>query len=106
MRELAWRNLAMELFTVKVQPEGTALAREEQLAWKIAAVAADRAEVLPEVAEMIVNRLIDNAAVAVAAINTHAVITARDQALAHPRPGGATLIGCSPERRVHAEWKA
>jgi hypothetical protein len=36
----------MESFTVKVQPEGTALAREEQLAWKIAAVAADPAEVV------------------------------------------------------------
>ena len=54
---------------VRVHPEKDRLAREDQLAWKIAAVAADPVEVEPVVAEMIVNRIIDNAAVAIAAIN-------------------------------------
>ncbi len=91
---------------VRVHPESERLAREEQLAWKIAAVASDPVEVEAEVAEMIVNRLIDNAAVAVAALDRHPVVSARDQALAHPRPGGATLFGLGPAVRVHAEWAA
>ena len=41
------------------------LARDDQLAWKIAEVAADPVAVESDVAEMIVNRIIDNAAVAV-----------------------------------------
>ncbi len=91
---------------VRVHPESERLAREEQLAWKIALVASDPVAVEAEVAEMIVNRLIDNAAVAVAALDRHPVVSARDQALAHPRAGGATLFGLGPEVRVHAEWAA
>jgi 2-methylcitrate dehydratase len=91
---------------VRVHPEKDRLARENQLAWKIAAVAADPVEVEPIVAEMIVNRVIDNAAVAIAAINRHPVVTARAQALAHLRQGGATVFGCDPRLRVHAEWAA
>jgi 2-methylcitrate dehydratase len=96
----------MKLHDVKVHPEADRLAREEQLAWKIAAVAADPVEILPEVTDMIINRVIDNAAVAVASINRHPVVSARAQALAHPRAGGATVFGCGPEVRVHAEWAA
>ena len=91
---------------VRVHPESARLPREDQLAWKIAAVAADPVAVEPAVAEMIVNRVIDNAAVAVAAVNRRPVTAARDQALAHPRPGGATVFGCDPGVRVHAEWAA
>jgi 2-methylcitrate dehydratase len=96
----------MKLHDVKVHPEADRLARDEQLAWKIAAVAADPVEVLPEVTEMIINRVIDNASVAIASINRHPVVSARAQALAHARPGGATVFGCGPEVRVHAEWAA
>jgi 2-methylcitrate dehydratase len=91
---------------VRVHPEADRLGREDQLAWKIASVAADPVEVEPAVAEMIVNRVIDNASVAIAAINRHPVTTARDQALAHPRDGGATVFGLGPDVRVHAEWAA
>jgi 2-methylcitrate dehydratase len=55
---------------------------------------------------MIGNRIIDNAAVAMASINRTAIRAARAQALAHPRPGGATLYGLPPKTRVHAEWAA
>jgi 2-methylcitrate dehydratase len=96
----------MKLHDVKVHPEADRLPREHQLAWKIAAVAADPVDVLPDVADMIINRVIDNAAVAVASINRHPVVSARAQALAHARPGGATVFGCGPEVRVHAEWAA
>ncbi len=96
----------MKLHDVRVHPEADRLAREDQLAWKIAAVASDKVDVLPEVADMIVNRVIDNASVAIASINRHPVVSARGQALAHPRSGGATVFGCGPDVRVHAEWAA
>ena len=79
----------MILHDVKVHPSKANLKREDQLAWKIAAVAADRVPVERDVAAMIVNRIIDNAAVAIAAINRRPVVSARDMALGHPRSGGA-----------------
>jgi len=91
---------------VRVHPEADRLAREHQFAWKIAAVAADPVAVEPAVAEMIVNRVIDNASVAIAAINRAPVAAARAQALAHLRDHGATVFGCPPDVRVHAEWAA
>jgi 2-methylcitrate dehydratase len=96
----------MKLHDVRVHPEADRLQRDGQLAWKIAAVAADPVEVLPEVTDMIINRVIDNASVAIASINRHPVVSARAQALAHARPGGATVFGCGPDMRVHAEWAA
>ncbi|MCT6880694.1 MAG: MmgE/PrpD family protein [Commensalibacter sp.] len=91
---------------VIVHPEKDQLPREEQLAWKIAAVAADTVAVDSDVTDMIINRIIDNASVAIASANRHPVISARDQALAHSRSGGATVFGCDPNIRVHAEWAA
>lgn len=96
----------MQIHDVRVHPEADRLKREEQLAWKIAEVAADPVAVEAEVSEMIVNRIIDNASVAIAAINRHPVTTARAEALAHPRAGGATVFGLGPDVRVHAEWAA
>jgi 2-methylcitrate dehydratase len=96
----------MLVHEVTVHPEADRLKREDQLAWKIAEAAADPVAVTPAVAEMIVNRVIDNASVAIAAINRHPVVSARAQALAHPRKGGATVFGCGPEIRVDAEWAA
>ncbi len=96
----------MQLHEVRVHPEADRLPRHEQLAWKIAEVAADPVAVTPEAAEMIGSRIIDNAAVAIAAINRRPVTTARAQALAHPRAGGATVFGCAPNLRAHAEWAA
>jgi 2-methylcitrate dehydratase len=80
------------------------LPREQQLAWKIAEVAADPVEVSPEVAEMIINRVIDNAAVATASLGRAPVVAARGQAEAHPFAPGSTVFGS----QVHAspEWAA
>jgi len=91
---------------VRVYPSKVPLPKSEQLAWKIAAVATNAAPVLPEVAQMIVNRVIDNAAVAIAAINREPVANARTQALAHPRASGATLFGVPAEHRFECEWAA
>ncbi len=82
------------------------IVRSDQLAWKIAAVAADPVAVDAEVTEAVIDRIIDSAAIATAAINTDAVCAARAQALAHPRPGGAAVLGCGSDTRVHAEWAA
>ncbi len=99
----------MQMHEVRVHPSKAKLAREDQLAWKIAAVAADDVPVPADTAEMIVNRVIDNAAVAIASVNRHPCMSARDMALAHPAaPGraGATVFGMADTVRVSPEWAA
>src|SRR5690606_18599362 len=49
---------------VRVYTSEEQLPREEQLAWKLARLAADPVEVERDVVEMTINRIIDNAAVA------------------------------------------
>ena len=95
----------MREHTVRVYPSKEPLPREQQLAWKIASVAADPAPIEPAVADMVINRVIDNAAVAIAAINRAPPAAARAQALAHPRDGGAALFGVA-DQRIEAEWAA
>jgi len=92
--------------TVRTHMSAENLPRTEQLAWKIAEVATDPVPVEPDVAEMIGNRIIDNAAVAAAALTRRPVTSARTQALAHPYQPGATIFGLSPHRRVSPEWAA
>ena len=96
----------MLMHEVRVHPSRAGLARADQLAWKIAAVAADKVAVQAEVAEMVINRIIDNASVAIASINRAPIVAARDMALGHPRKGGATLFGVGGVRRVSPEWAA
>ncbi|MBN9193651.1 MmgE/PrpD family protein [Microbacterium sp.] len=94
---------------VRVHRSEENLAREDQLAWKIAEVAADPIEVDADVAEMIVNRVIDNAAVAAASLTRAPVSAARQQALDHAVSiggRGATVFGCALERRTSPEWAA
>jgi 2-methylcitrate dehydratase len=55
---------------------------------------------------MIINRIIDNAAVAIAAVNRRPVVSARGMALGHPRKGGATVFGASQRVTVSPEWAA
>ncbi|RLL71965.1 MmgE/PrpD family protein [Paenirhodobacter hankyongi] len=82
------------------------LAREDQLAWKIAEVAADPVAVGADVTEMIINRVIDNAAVAAASVARRPVASARAQALCHPYAPGATVFGMAEGTRVSPEWAA
>ena len=96
----------MQTHTVRVHPSSDTPAREEQLAWRLARVATDDAPIDPAAAEMVANRLIDNAAVGLAAIDRQPVRAARAQALAHPRSAGATLMGIDPAQRFDAEWAA
>jgi 2-methylcitrate dehydratase len=96
----------MQMHTVRVHPSKSNLSRDDQLAWKIATVAADRVAVDKDVTAMIINRIIDNASVAIASVNRGPVISARDMALGHARRGGATVFGVKPGKTVSPEWAA
>lgn len=91
---------------VQASPSKDRLARADQLAWKMAEVAVDPVPVDHDVAEMIISRIIDNAAVAIASLNRRPVQSARAMAMAHGRPGGATLFGLEPGQTCCAEWAA
>lgn len=82
------------------------LKREDQLAWKIAEVAADPVGIDDDVTDMIINRIIDNASVGIASLNRSPIKSARAMANAHLREGGATLFGLPSSHKVCAEWAA
>ena len=54
---------------VKVHPSKSNLKKEDQLAWKIAEIASDKANMNKEAVDMVINRIIDNASVAIASFN-------------------------------------
>ncbi|BCN47625.1 MmgE/PrpD family protein [Rhodococcus hoagii] len=94
---------------MKTHPVRTRLSAEnfpkhEHLAWKIAEVATDPVEVPADTSEMIVNRIIDNAAVAAASVTRRPVANARAQALAHPYAPGSTVFGVGGT--FSPEWAA
>jgi len=96
----------MKKHVVKVYPSKVPLPKTEQLAWKFAELATDPVALDPDVIDMIGSRIIDNAAVGIAAINRDPVANARTQALAHPRAQGATLFGLPSSQRFDCEWAA
>lgn len=96
----------MKQHKVRTYKSAENLAREDQLAWKIASIAADDVALDDDVIEMIGNRIIDNAAVAAASLARRPVASARVQAQAHPFLPGATVFGLSTAERVSPEWAA
>ncbi|MCA1752999.1 MAG: MmgE/PrpD family protein [Flavobacteriales bacterium] len=97
----------MKNHTVKVYPSKANLPKEEQFAWKLAKITTDHVPVGKEVTDMVINRIIDNASVAVASVNRIPVTNARSQALAHKRTDrGANVFGMPRDFKVHAEWAA
>ena len=97
----------MKVHPVRVYRSDENLPRDHQLAWKIAEVAAERLEPAAAVTDMVINRIIDNAAVATASLNRAPVVSARAQAEAHPvsRNGaGSTVFGS--ELATSPEWAA
>ena len=86
-------------------PDARPVARD-QLAWKLAELAAAPKPVDPGAAHLAGCRLIDNAAVAIAALNRGPVAAARASALCFARAGGARLIGLPPDVRVDCTWAA
>jgi 2-methylcitrate dehydratase len=100
------RPYKLQNHSVKVYSSEYPLAKKDQLAWKISEVATDPVPVTDAVTNMIINRIIDNASVAIASINRRSVASARAQALAHPRAGGGAIFGIPNDQRFHAEWAA
>ena len=96
----------MQEHLVRVYKSAETPGRADQLAWKLAAVASDNAALDPDVVGMILNRVIDNAGVAVASLLRRPVANARAQALAHPHAGGSTVFGASRSNLVACEWGA
>jgi len=94
------------LHTVKVFPSKKKLPKKNQFAWKIAEIASDNAKLNQQSVEMAINRIIDNASVAIASLNRKSVISSREMAIAHPRKNGATIFGINSKKRFDCEWAA
>ena len=96
----------MRNIKVKVHPSSSNLKKEDQLAWKIAEIASDKSRPGADAIDMIINRIIDNASVAIASFNRRPVVSARDMALAHVRKKGATIFGLNSKYKFDCEWAA
>ncbi len=97
----------MLIHSVRTHRSADDFPRSEHLAHKIAEVAADPVAVPAEAAAMVINRMIDNAAVSAASVLRRPVTAARQQAVSHPAtPGtpGATVFGV--DGSYSAEWAA
>jgi 2-methylcitrate dehydratase len=92
------------LHKVQVYPSKINLPKKKQLAWKIAKIASDNAKLNKNSIEMVINRIIDNASVAIASLNRKSVISSREMALRHPKKNGATLFGIDSKLRFDCEW--
>ena len=96
----------MKKIIVKVYPSKFKLKKKNQLAWKLSEVASDKTPLNDFSIEMVINRVIDNAAVAVASLNRKPVITARQMATKHPKKNGASIFGISSKKKFDCEWSA
>ena len=75
----------MIIHNVKVYPSKVKLDKKKQLAWKLAEISSDNAKLNKKSIEMVINRIIDNASVAVASLNRKPVISSREMAVKHPK---------------------
>ena len=91
---------------VRVYPSKIKLNKKNQLAWKIAEIASDNAKLNKDSIEMVINRIIDNASVAIASLNRNPVISAREMAKAHLRKDGANIFGINSKIKFDCEWAA
>lgn len=97
----------MKTHEIRVYPSKEHLPKEEQFAWKLATMATDPVDIDADVTEMIINRIIDNASVAIASVNRLPVANARSQALCHPRTSkGANVFGMPNNVLMSPEWAA
>src|SRR6201998_492166 len=94
----------MLIHSVRTHRSADDFPRAEHLAQKIAEVAADPVAVSVETEAMVINRMIDNAAVSAASVLRRPVTTARHQAQAHRARPGATVFGV--DSSYSAEWAA
>ena len=91
---------------IKVYPSKTYLPKKKQLAWKLAEIASDNSKINKKSLNMVINRIIDNASVAIASLNRKPVISSREMAMRHPKKNGATLFGVKSKLKFDCEWAA
>ncbi|MGV9824499.1 2-methylcitrate dehydratase PrpD [Gordonia sp. NPDC003429] len=97
----------MIINTVRTRRSADDFPKSEHLAQKIAAVATDPVAVPADTTEMVINRIIDNAAVSAASVIRRPVTTARAQALAHPPTSAGSGSGVFGVAGAYApEWAA
>ena len=96
----------MIVHKVKVYPSKKYLSKKKQLAWKLAEIASDKSKLNKKSVDMVINRIIDNASVAIASLNRKAVISSREMSLKHPKNSGATLFGINSKLKFDCEWAA
>ena len=96
----------MIIHKVKVYPSKKHLPKKKQLAWKLAEISSDNAKLNKKSIEMVINRIIDNASVAIASLNRKSVVSSRKMALRHPKKNGATLFGVNSKKKFDCEWAA
>ncbi|MEB3031478.1 2-methylcitrate dehydratase PrpD [[Mycobacterium] nativiensis] len=94
----------MQVHDVRAHRSAEDFPLHEHLAWKIAEMAADPVAVPDDTAEMVINRIIDNAGVSAVSVLRRPVTVARRQALAHPVTNGAQVFGVPGG--YSAEWAA
>jgi len=95
----------MRIHHVRTRRSAEDFPRSEHLAWRIAEVAADPVAVPAETESMVINRIIDNAAVSSASVIRRPVAVARAQAQAHRNSTrGAKVFGVDGD--YSPEWAA
>ena len=96
----------MIIHSVKVYPSKKKLPKTKQLAWKLAEIASDNAKLNNDAVDMVINRIIDNASVAIASLNRKPVISSRQMALSHQKKKGATIFGINSKKKFDCESAA
>ena len=94
----------MIIHKIKVYPSKVYLPKKKQLAWKLAEIASDNAKLNNLAIDMAINRIIDNASVAIASLNRRSVIASREMAMKHPRKNGSTIFGINSNELFDSEW--
>ena len=94
----------MIIHKIKVYPSKVYLPKKKQLAWKLAEIASDNAKLNKLSIDMAINRIIDNASVAIASLNRKSVIASREMAMKHPRKNGSTIFGINSSQLFDSEW--
>ena len=94
----------MIIHKTKVYPSKVYLPKKKQLAWKLAEIASDNAKLNKLSIDMAINRIIDNASVAIASLNRKSVIASREMAMKHPRKNGSTIFGINSNELFDSEW--
>ena len=93
----------MREIKVRVHKSSDNLKKENQLAWKIAEIASDKSSPGEDCIDMVINRIIDNASLRKACINSNHSVSAGDMTLVHPRREGSTRFNINSKIKSHFE---